>query len=441
MEWCEVKRSIRWILLNAALFVLAGCQPSAQESAVATVQELWPSTVGEYLQEPLWEPGRSYDAAHLLMLPMHCAFDVCPGQFKQRRDEFREFFTRFEPRFSVPLDSNPLREAQFLYLVTQYLVLSSRYTGWQEHHNALYEKSLKAVHHFWNERPAPHWAYSSDFPNAEKRLRWKLAPTRTQQAYFAAIIDEEYYLMALASDLLFVAKQRSYAEDPVLVEIQQLTREVFEQQGRFDSEGQWLMQPGVWRDHKDYRYAGHSALEPRLAPEVREGIGMDVSHSHRFPLWLESFRRASNEQGAEFYSRLMEGFRNQFEAFVLKQPGSAFRWPALANYMDGHNGIYRYGYETLGDELGYGPYELSYALFSGWYAFSGSERLYNAFLWLKNEFPLEAELVRFYLGPDTQRERYPLVEGQAFYKDGFAELLINVSVLVAQDRSRDKVTQ
>lgn len=436
-----MNKAIRLVLLCALLFGLTGCQPSVEESAVSTVQGLWTQTVGPYLQEPLWEPDQNYDAAHLLMLPMHCAFDVCPGQFRQRRDEFREFFTRFEPRFSVPLDSNPLREAQFLYLVTQYLVLSSRYTGWQEHHDALYKKSLKAVHYFWNERPAPHWAYSSDFPNAEKRLRWKLAPTRTQQAYFAAIIDEEYYLMAVASDLLFVAKQRSYPEDADLVEIQQLTREVFEQQGSSGVEGRWLMQPGVWRDHKDYRYAGHDTLEPGLDPEIREGIGMDASHSHRFPLWLESFRRASNKEGAAFYSKLIEGFRSQFDASVLKPPGSNFRWPVLANYMDGHNGIYRYGYETLGDELGYGPYELSYALFSGWYAFSGSEHLYNAFLWLKNKFPLEAELVRFYLGPDTQRERYPLVEGQSFYKDGFAELLINVSVLVARDRSSDKAPQ
>lgn len=429
-----IVRSTRWFLAVAVILVLSGCQPSVQESALANVQDLWPSTVSEYLQESLWEAEYNYDAAHFLMLPLHCAFDVCNGRFRQQRDEFREFFSRFEPEFSVPLDSNPLREAQFLYLVSQYLAFSSRYTGWQGHHEALYRKSLEAIRYFWTARPAPHWAYSSDFPNAEKRLRWKLAPTRTQQAYFAAVIDEEYYLMAVAADLLFVARQRGYSEDPVLMEIQELTREVFEGQGKFDPRGRWVMQPGVWRDHKDYRFAGHGDLQSGLAPEVVEGISMDASHSHRFPLWLESFRRAASAEDAQFYSRLIEGFRSQFEAFVLKPPGSAFAWPALTNYMDGHNGIYRYGYKTLGDELGYGPYQLSYALFSGWYAFAGSEPLLGSFVWLKNEFPLDEKIVRFYLGPDSERERYPLVQGQAFYQDGFAELLINLSTLVTQSR-------
>jgi hypothetical protein len=266
----------------------------------------------------------------------------------------------------------------------------------------------------------------------EKRLRWKLAPTRGQWSYFAAIIDEEYYLFATAADLAKVAIANDRAVDPVLRDILALAREVFVQEGVFLPGNRWMMQPGVWQDHKDYRFAGHAEIAEGLEPELVPGIGMDASHAHRFPLWLRSLRSGSDALGIEApYGAMLDGFRHQFVTNALVFPSKEYDWPVLNNYLSGHNGIYRYGYDTLGDNVAYGPYELSFVLMQGWYPFLGAEKLKAALVSFQESFPLQEQAVRFYLGPDTSRSRHPLVTSGAYYTKGMAELQVNTGLLVS----------
>ena len=421
-----------WPLWWLLFLLMSGCSQTPEQRALERVKGLWPTVMAPYMQDALWTPQWSYDAAHNLMLPMHCAFEACPGAPKAWRDDFDGFFLRFSAAFSVPLDDNSLREAQFLYLASQYLVLSSGYSDQHGFHDQLYDQALRAVLNAWRDRPAPHWAYSSDFPNMEKRLRWKLSPTRDQWSYFAAIIDEEYYLFATAADLARVAAASGRAVDPAIRDILVLAREVFVQEGVFLPGNRWMMQPGVWKDHKDYRFAGHAEVAEGLEPELVQGIGMDSSHAHRFPLWFRSLSAGSEALEIDApYREMLEGFRNQFTTHALVFPSKEYSWPVLNNYLSGHNGVYRYGYGTLGDSRGYGPYGLSYVLMQGWYPFLGGEELKAALIWLQESFPLPEEAVQFYLGPDTSRPRHPLVTSDAYYTKGMAELQVNVGLLVA----------
>jgi hypothetical protein len=308
--------------------------------------------------------------------------------------------------------------------------LSEKEGRWGESQEQLRLQLSASLESLWLERPAPHWAYSSNFPNVRARLLWKLNPTRTGQRYFAAVIDEEYFLMAIAADLYALSALQGHPAGELENDVLDVAWRVFQQQGVFTEEGNWLMQPGVWADHKDYRYAGHTSLAPGLEPAVVDGIAMDVSHSHRMVLWLQSLAAgASSDERRAYYRRALSGFVRQWEKHVYLAPGTAFPWPALVNYLDGHNGVYRYRYETTGDALGYGPHQLSYALIAGWYGLLPSPMAAKGYRWLARRFPLSEEEIAFYLGPDTLRERHEIVKGKNFYTQGFAELLINISVL------------
>ena len=67
----------------------------------------------------------------------------------------------------------------------------------------------------------------------------------------------------------------------------------------FPGDNRWLFQPGVWRDHPDYLYAGNDNLGENLLPMPVDDIAEDTSHSHRYPVWLESLRNASGTMTIE----------------------------------------------------------------------------------------------------------------------------------------------
>jgi hypothetical protein len=429
-----INRTLLGILFVVSGLLVSGCQSSDRSKAAQKVQDLWSETVAVYLKKPLWHPMQNYDAAHMLMLPLHCAYDFCPGKTDRFKGDFKDFFDRFSREYAVPLDTNPLRESQFLYLVSQYLVLSAGSGDWGDVEQTLYDDLYRSLEYFWERRPSPHWAYSSDFPNAKSRLEWKLVKEKTDWRFFRAIIDEEYFLMSIAADLQTVARLCNLPVNPTATDMLDTALRVFASEGRFSDDGRWLMQPGVWSDHKDYRYAGHSSLKPGLEPAIMPDISMDTSHSHRMPLWLESLR--SGFQGTEneqLFARILSGFRRQFLEVAWQPPGGGIDLPVVTNYINGHNGIYRYNYTNAGDSLGYGPFELSYSLFQGWYSFLGGTELRKGYNELAESFPLNQHQIEFYLGPDTKRIRHPLMTGSEFYTEGMAEITVNLSVLKASD--------
>ncbi len=421
------------LLFALTLAVLSGLVWQFLMTSMATkpqsiVDRLWGETVVEYLKAPLWTSEFNYDAAHLLMPPLHCAYLTCPGDQSSKKEDFDRFFQRFANHITQPLDSNPLREAQFLYLVSQYLLLSQKSSDWSDSKTELRKTLESLLEALWLHRAAPHWAYSSNFSSARKRLLWKLHPTKNQYRYFAAVVDEEYFILAIAADLRALSVLQKRQMSDLVIDIGQVGWAVM-QQGSFSKEGHWLMQPGVWADHKDYRYAGHERLEVDLKPKVVTGLAMDSSHSHRMGLWLMSMMEgAVSSERHSYYQKALQGFRTQWLDFAYRSPGSAYPWPSLTNYLDGHNGVYRYGYSTLKGSQGYGPYQLSYALFVGWYALAVPEAT-EGYQWLSNHFPLSDAAVSFYLGPDTSRRRHSLIESERFYTNGFAELLVNIGLL------------
>lgn len=392
--------------------------------------ELWKSTVSVHLQDDLWSDKNAYDAGHYLMVLLHAAF--YSGEEALQR-EFAEHFSRFMvavKKSPQSIASNRLDQLHYLYLASRFVVLAEQYGRSYLIPDGLVDLLYKKIEDIWINEPAWQWGREPFKGGMRERILWKLRHKDVPKSYYRAIIDEELFTIAIAADLRAyerLAKDKT-SWSPVVTDILEIARNIFQQEGEFRSDGGWLFQPGVWSDSPSYAYAGHTVKKIGMKPKPVPGIAWDTSHSHRFPLWLTSLEGAyaEGEPGNEMYKKIKRGLEKQFYEHVLVQPTQDFPAYRTTNYMDGRNGIYRWNYRTLKND-GYGPYELSGTLTLGWWAFLASERIQSVYRQIAEKFPLPSEVVSLYVGPNTTRERHVLVKWPDAYYNGYIELIVNLA--------------
>ncbi len=334
--------------------------------------QLWEKGISPYLQYPLWVSRDIYDAGHYLMVPLHAAFLFENSDWQE---QFRDHFERFLSTSPAEIDSGRLNKLQYFYLISRYIVLAE-----PDSRNFHLDELVQTIEHeivtLWIEEPAWQWGRES-FPNMRDRIHWKLDNKTVEKSYYRAIIDEELFVFAIAYDLSAFYRLSKKPVPHVVSDILETAKKVFEQEGRWQIDGGWLFQPGVWADHSDYIYAGHTQIVPGMEPYPVTAIAQDTSHSHRFPLWLISLAEAYGDSDSErqFYQNIRGGLTNQFFNKVLVSPTSSFPGYRTKNFLDGWNGIYRYEYVSQGKGKGYGPYELSGTLTLGWWTFLGGKEI------------------------------------------------------------------
>jgi hypothetical protein len=124
----------------------------------------------------------------------------------------------------------------------------------------------------------------------------------------------------------------------------------------------------------------------------------------------------------------------QWSLRTVVMPDSSFRGVRMTNFMDGENGVYRYGYVTQGPGNGFGPYELSGSLNHGWWAFLGvtAEPVYRAQL---ASLPFADEVLATYVGPNTTRSRNPAFTEPGFYQGALIHEILSAALTVASRTS------
>lgn len=429
----KTKRTIYTTLLTFLVLCLNACgqgKPShtTEQRTIETPPKttfscehtLWQKTVEPYLKDPLWKPRDSYDAGHLLMVPLHYAF---LAREKKWQTQFIDHFKRFVPQ---EMGSERLQRLQYLYLASRFLVLAQPNMAESTLKKRLFNFLFEEIAALWTLRPAWQWDHS-DFPaGIKERLLFKLTLTSPKYSYYTAIIDEEHLLFAIAADLITFAKASNTSVPPALTEIVSIAFEVYKDNVIWGDNNAWLFQPGAWQDHPDYLYAGHVQKIPKLPPAPISNIASDSSHTLRFPLWIRSLASAFplGSQENVFFIKLHAGLEKQLWTKVLKAPDESFPGFRMTNYMDGRNGLFRYKYETVVTNLGYGPFELSGSLLLGWWTFLGTERMLAVYKQIAQQFPLPQNMVDLYVGPNTTRDRHPLVKAPDSYYNGFHQLIV-----------------
>lgn len=387
--------------------------------------ELFKKNIGLYLTRDSWNESLAYLHGHFFMVPLHAAF------LEDQKDWQSQFEAQYKRLVDVPhekLCRNPLSRLQYLYTATRFLALSAK-TGRKSDVNA----PLTA---YLSDELTDRWlnqdAIGFDIPHfngVKARIEHKLTLIDPKLSYYRAITDEEAFLFAEAADLLYVEKKTGIKnpKSSVLRDIVKLGTQVFRDRSDFTSGGGWLFDVGAWADHPDLAYAGNSVISSAMAKRKVDDITMDTSHFHRFSLFVNSLRDA-NEPGSadyKFYEKIRTGLVKQLIGIVLKKPDANFSGYRLTNFMNGMNGVYRYGTsEGVGKNSGYGPYQLSGTFLIGWWSFLGDPQVNKAYSDISKSFPLPESVLQVYQGPTYQEpgER----KAKSWYENGLAELFTSL---------------
>ena len=390
--------------------------------ALAQQGDLWSQTVGQALNQPLWRDYFAYDAGFALLVPLESSFNL---DEPVREGQFKAHFDRFLRVNEGELTSNRLSRLQYLYLMSRFVAHAPADGTRDAAANRLYYW----LQRYWLIDVAPRYGGGS-WHGSKVRLQYKLAHPITSPSYLTAIIDEELYLFAIAADLRTWEQQtdRTHPYSPTVSSILSIARAVFQQRGSFRTSG-FVFDPGAWTDHPDYLYAGNFALQAGLSPRPVPDIAADSSHSCRQAAVLRSLCFAYPESSSErtFYSRALSELERQFFGRVLVNPVAWFPSYRTVNFMDGRNGVYRYGYTTVGDRLGYAPYELSGTFTLGWWSLLGTARARAIYVDQASRWPLTPKVITTYLGPGTTRAQYYLFRQPDCFTNGMREIICQLA--------------
>lgn len=436
-----IKKTIASLLI---LLILSGCtqkyplqetcqtiSPSNKQMKInATDKQIWDKTVAVYLQDQLWTEDEAYDAGHCLMVPLHAAFYSNNNEWQQQFSRHFSCFMKAEEENPEIIVDGRLNKLHYLYLASQFVVLAEQYGKSNLIPQGLVDLLYNEVNSIWLEEPAWQWDRSPFNGGMRERVLWKLNHKNVSYSYYRAIIDEELFTFAITADLRTYEKlEKPFSQWlPVLTDVLKTAYRVFRQEGKYQSGGGWLFQPGVWTDHPDYAYVGYIKEPLGKEPNPLSNIAWDTSHSHRFPLWISSLTNAYQDEQPEkyFYANIKEGLEQQFFSKVLVGPSDEFPAYRTKNFMDGNNGFFRFNSSTT-EIGGYGPYKLSGTLSLGWWTFLGTNRIQKVYNKLSQTYPLPPEVISVYIGPNTIRDRNPYVRWPDFFTNGFSELIARLA--------------
>jgi hypothetical protein len=391
-------------LLVVALSAQMVFSQSPQQAPAAPADELhqlWSTMVEPVLRQDIKSGAQAQNVGTTMMVPLQAAFRLRETRWEH---EFADHFSRLMPNFSA-LPEEDLGRLQYLYVASQFMVLAKQ-SGQQDLIPRTLPGSLMTdIWKVWTKKPA--WQFEGagkPFPGGvRERTLWKLDHPHLDKSYYREINDVDFFVFAIAGDLKAFTTDPTElkAWSPTLDDMLSIAHRVFTQEVVPQPGGGWLFQPGVWTDHPEYQYAGNNEIRPGMKPIPVPGIASDSSHFLRFPLWLRSLMQAypPNSEDYRFYEGLRSGLEKQFFNKVLVRPSQAFPCYRMNNFMDGHNGVYRWNYPGLGPGGGFGPYGLSSSLLIGWWAFFDTDRMRDVYRDVGATFPWPKQCVEVYLGP------------------------------------------
>jgi hypothetical protein len=400
--------SIRlFILFTLLLFAI---KLNASNSYKLNEDKIWKMLIEPYLMDSLWNDEYKYDAAYDLMVLLHDAF--------QRRDMdriegFKTHFNNFIEKSGSFKGENRTHDLQYMYFSSQFIVLSCESELNYDLSFKLYNLLKKEIEFIWlNERFRVSNTDKKKYfyhDGLKDRLEWKIYDTIDRKiAPFKAIIDIENFTFAIAADLNYVNKKYRFSKESQLFEsILSLANIVYSNRITYVNDSIWYSQNGYRDESSDYMYAGYKNKDDIKQPRIVENIASDVNHFQRMPLWLLSLMKGDTINTL-YYKKLHDDLETLFLHNIIVKPNHRFPYVRVNNFVDGNNGLYRWNYNTLKKNEGYGPYELSYSFLHGWYSFINKRTIQEIFILVNKQFPID-ENHKYIYQDKTQRKQHEVI--------------------------------
>jgi hypothetical protein len=304
-----------------------------------------------------------YNASHNLLYPLHVA---SLNQTSELAFSFRKFFG--QRTISASLGGKyELEQLNFAYFYAEYLRLLPSLNGDRNK----FEELKNYVLNYWQNEVGNVWSTEGiNFKGKRSRILYLLTTDyklKPKEKYLLALTDFDMLAMSIGTSLAVIERNSLGFVSKELLEIVTCWDKVFKKNVVFVAKDRWLLQPGVWAEYPDYRYAGFSCVEEVKLPKIVSQIGFDVSHFSQMPGFLETLIAYFSFDPLEksFFTRLSKGLADQFLYSVVKRPQKSSELYRFKNYMDGTNGLYRYNYYGIG--TAHGPYQNPKHIFYGWW--------------------------------------------------------------------------
>ena len=387
--------------------------PKVEESDITSNRELYIDVVIEVLKNDLFLARDCYDSCHYLMVPLYFAF-----QEKDVRmiNAFQTLFDRFCNMSQDQKDEfnslSGLAKNHFYYLASEYMSLCVKY-GY-EYDEVLFYNVLGYITEYYDNWHG-NWAAYKQYNDFGALMEGLLEGSgyESDNSLNNIITDNENFPLAILCDLRYIANTKEYdvgCYREYLESGYKYAKEMMQSKVVWKEYGGWEFQPGEWRDHSDFSYAGYyncEDVQDGIYKRV-DGIVEDSSHFIRMACFLNSFERCEND---EMFRKLKNGLATQFKFKVLVNPSSECVYFRTTNYMNGYNGLFNYS-----NEVGYEEYGLSKTFLVGWWALLGDETIQEAYTYTNEMLSKTSSIPVEYGDVKTTREQNPIFMSKEYFE-------------------------
>lgn len=368
------------------------------------------------LNEKLYSNRDAYDACHYLMVPMYYAFQSRNVEYiNMFRENMEEFSGMAESDRKKFRELSDIDKYQYMYWVSEYMYLCTEYdySVSEDLFRFMYEEMSA-----WTESYTGNWESTAGYGNMWELFEGLLSGEgyANGKSYEHVIVVNDLKVLAIICDLKYVYDEnelQNIYDTQIFDNAVKYINQIMDSQITWYDDGTWQFQVGAWGDYPDYEFAGiedKEKIEEELylngEYKVKDAV-WDSNHFMQMPLYLRSYERVQkSEKKKADYVKLLRGLSKTFVKKVLVAPNERYNYYRLTNYMDGRNGLYRYGYHE--DGIGYGPYQQSSEFLLGWWAFCDNDSIFEAYDFTSKQFPLNQDGKEIYKDPVTVRKQNPI---------------------------------
>lgn len=314
-----------------------------------------------------------YTLVHQFYMPMLYAAQT---NNKELSNSFETLMT-FEniSKISNSKVLSDLDKKVFYFFTSEYL---RNYGISKSKNQKIYNLVRTEILNYWSVNSGKVWKdEKNDFKGVRGRVEFILTgKDNGKQSYYRAITDHELFVMGTGVSLGLVEKRMNGKVSPELNGVSTLFLNVLNQLTVFDNDGMWLLQPGIWNEHRDYKNSN-----------INVATSWDTSHFSRFPAYLNllDIYTQNNTKENSFVNKLKNGLSKQFISKVAKYNKTSGEY-SFTNYINGNDNNYRVGFKT--NLKGYSASQNDLHVFYGWWKLLNDEAIDNMYLNIKNNFSM-----------------------------------------------------
>ena len=315
-----------------------------------------------------------YFLPHEFYIPLMYAYEVNDKALKNIFQSFlnKELFLKIKNDSNV----NILDKYIFYFFLAEFVRLDSSNI---KSNKELFSILTLELNDIWNLYEGKVWEREKLHFKGKKERVYSILKNKNngKLSYYKAITDKELFPLAMGSSL-FLSQTKYNLENRILKEIVDAFTEVFKELVKFYDDGTWVLQPNIWKDHRDYK---------NVKLNTGEDVVWDSSHFSRIPAFLNLLSLchidSKDDLNYLYIKKLKLGLTYQFVNKICYQDVFKDMYQ-FTNFVNGNDSSFRVGYYNNGK--GYNASENYKHVFWGWWKLLNNSEIDQVYEKLNTDF-------------------------------------------------------